>query len=334
VAIADHVGQHQLLISYAESSPLGLLVQTGAIGFLLGAVAVFLWLRKGKTEGGALSSSPLRAVAAGIIVMAMFHDLWSADVVLWWWALTLGLVEAAARPAETCEVTRAHPGPRVVLAFAGALLVLWGIVGPAWARTQWQSGEPNVRRVERAIRAESWLDVPLRWRTRDLLRAESWSWEEASEALTRSRHAVRIHPGAARLWADLGLVHARIVTDLGLWPDSVEGARTAFARAAELEPLLPWHWLEWARFERMMERREEALALAHRALAAEPHTVRAWLLVARLELDHGRVDAARRALSSARASAELRQRTGLNAYERELLAAPGWQIRELEEELR
>ena len=275
-----------------------------------------------------------KAIAAGVIVVALFHDLWSADVVLWWWALTVGLVEAATKPADTLEAKPGHAGPRVVLGLAGALLVLWGIVGPAWARTLWQSGEPCMRRVESAIRAEPWLDVPLRWRTRDLLRAETWSWEEASEALTRSRRAVRIHPGAARLWADLGLVHARVVTDLGLWPDSVEGARTAFARAAELEPLLPWHWLEWARFERTMGRREEALALAHRALAAEPHTVRAWLLVARLELDHGRVEAARRALNSARASVDLRRRTGLNAYERELLAAPGWQIRELEEELR
>ncbi len=31
---ADHVGQHQYLISYAESSPLGLLVQTGVVGLV------------------------------------------------------------------------------------------------------------------------------------------------------------------------------------------------------------------------------------------------------------------------------------------------------------
>ncbi len=47
----DHVGQHQFLVTYAESTPLGLLVQTGAIGLALAVVAAGLWLRRARHDG-------------------------------------------------------------------------------------------------------------------------------------------------------------------------------------------------------------------------------------------------------------------------------------------
>ena len=39
---ADHVGQHQFLITYAESSPLGLLVQTGTVGLVVAIIGFYL----------------------------------------------------------------------------------------------------------------------------------------------------------------------------------------------------------------------------------------------------------------------------------------------------
>ena len=82
-----------------------------------------------------------------------------------------------------------------------------------------------------------------------------------------------------------------------------------------------------------MGRIDEAAGLARRAVAAEPHAVRAWLFIARLELDRGQVDAARDALSTARAAIASRTHLARNAYERDLLYAPAWQIRQLEEAL-
>ena len=74
--------------------------------------------------------------------------------------------------------------------------------------------------------------------------------------------------------------------------------------------------------------------MARRALAAEPHAVRARLFLARVELDRGNMRLAREALESAAASTVFRKRAGLTTYEKELLAAPMWQFREIEEALR
>ncbi len=74
--------------------------------------------------------------------------------------------------------------------------------------------------------------------------------------------------------------------------------------------------------------------MARRALAAEPHAIRARLFLARVELDRGNMRSAREALESAAASTVLRKRAGLTTYEKELLAAPMWQFREIEEALR
>ena len=184
------------------------------------------------------------------------------------------------------------------------------------------------------MRAEPWFDVPLEWRSRELLKQSRWSWETVAEATAVSGEAVRVHPGAARLWSIRATIHARVVAEFGPWSDSVNGAREGFARAVELEPHQPWSFLEWARLERNLGHTADAVNLVQRALDEEPHTVRARLFLARLELDRGEVEAARKAYDAAVESARLRTRLGLNAYERELLGAPAWQFRELEGALR
>ena len=330
---ADHVGQRQFLIAYAESSPLAVLVQTGLVGFIIALVALFIWWRR--AHGGQRMSRNMTAALAAMAVMGAFHDVLTLDVVLWWWALIIGLMEVrAAPPPTTIDPSNSSASRRAVVGLAFSFVVLWGVVQPAWARWIWRSEKPNQVTAALTLRAEPWFDAPLEWRTRELLKQNPWSWETVAEATAVSGEAVRVHPGAARLWSIRGIVHARVVAEFGPWPDSVRIAREAFARAIELEPHQPWSLLEWARFERNLGYMNDAVKLAQRALDEEPHTVRARLFLARLELDRGEVEAARDAYEAALESARLRTRLDLNAYERELLGAPAWQFRELAEALR
>jgi tetratricopeptide (TPR) repeat protein len=259
----------------------------------------------------------------------------TVDVVLWWWALTIGLMEAdAAPPLPTNEKSKLATSGQTAVGLAFGFVILWGVVQPAWARWVWRSEGPSQDVAARTLRAEPWFDAPLEWQTRELLKQAQWSWKTVAQATAVSAEAVRVHPGAARLWSIRGMVHARVIADFGPWPDSVRIAREAFARAVALEPHQPWSLLEWARFERNLGHTNEAVDLVRRALDEEPHTVRARLFLARLELDRGQMDAAREAYGAALESARLRTRLDLNDYERELLGAPAWQFRELAEALR
>jgi hypothetical protein len=329
---ADHVGQRQFLIAYAESSPLAVLVQTGLVGFFIACVALFLWWRR--VHGDRRMSRNMTAALMAMAVISAFHDMLTMDVVLWWWALSIGLLEVGAVPPPTENgLVISSTSRRAVIGLTFSFVVLWGVVQPAWARWVWRSGKLNQVVVARTMRAEPWFDAPLEWQTRELLKQSQWSWETVAEATAVSGEAIRVHPGAARLWSIRGMVHARVVADFGPWPDSVAGAREAFSRAVELEPHQPWSLLEWARVERNLGNISDAVNLVRRALVEEPHTVRARLFLARLELDRGEVEAAREAYEAALESARLRTRLDLNAYESELLGAPTWQFRELAEAL-
>ena len=330
---ADNVGQRQFLIAYAESSPLAVLVQTGLVGFLIVIVALFIWWRR--VHGDHRMSRMMTSALVAMAVICAFHDMLTVDVVLWWWALIIGLIEAQATPPlpateQLKSPTESRTAAGLVLSFA----ILWGVVQPAWARWVWRCEGPNLDVAARTMRAEPWFDAPLEWQTRELLAQAQWNWETVAQATALSAEAVRVHPGAARLWSIRGMVHARVVADFGPWPDSVEGARKAFSRAVEIEPHQPWSLLEWARLERNLGHTDEAVSLVRRALDEEPHAVRARLFLARLELDRGEVEAAREAYEGALESARLRTRLDLNTYERELLGAPAWQFRELAEALR
>jgi O-antigen ligase len=330
---ADHVGQRQFLIAYAESSPLAVLVQTGLVGFLIAFAALFIWWRRAREDRQ--FSRTMTAVLVAMAVISAFHDMLTVDVVLWWWALSIGLMEVrSAPPPMKASPSKSSTSRRTVVGLAFSFVVLWGVVQPAWARWIWRSGGPDKVVAAQTMRVEPWFDAPLEWQTRELLKQSQWSWETVAEAFAVSGKAVRVHPGAARLWSIRGLVHARIVADFGPWPDSVNGAREAFARAVELEPHQPWSLLEWARFERNLGHLNDAVKLVRQALDEEPHTVRARLFLARLELDRGEVELAREAYEAAVESARLRKRLDLNAYERELLGAPAWQFREIAEVLR
>jgi tetratricopeptide (TPR) repeat protein len=267
-------------------------------------------------------------------VFSLFHDVLTTDSVLWWWAVVIGCFEGISQ--RKAEPAPAPPpiGVRFTAALGMVWLTAWGMTGPALARWMSPAGEVSTVDVERVLRIEPWYPEPAARRVRSLLaQPDYWSWETAAEALAWARYAAEIQPGLARRWADLGKVHIRVVTDLGGTDHDIVAARRALERACQLDPHLPWHWLERARLERILGFHDEAAGFTRRALREEPNTVRAWLMLGRLELEQGRMAEASAALEEARSRAELAGRPGLTAYELELLAAPEEQIESLQRAL-
>lgn len=334
IAHAESIARYRHVIGSAESIPMGLAVRTGLVGLSLAVAALVAWLR-GCRARGALRNRAAVGTVAVIMALGAFHDFLDLDVVLWWWAIIAG----SACPISSTSVCFFQPrrsralGARTLLALSGAGLVIWGVVQPAHARHLWWSGPSSAELAHRILRAEPWLPEVAEWRTRDLLRRSRWTWSDSAEALQWSRWATHIRRGSASVWSDFGLVNAKIVAEHGTWPDAVEGAREGFRRATALEPHLPWHWLRWAQLERTLNRMDAAQALAARALAEEPRFVRGWLFLARVELDMDRPDAARDALARAVAEFERARWRLLSGYERDLVAAPRWQLRELSRDL-
>jgi hypothetical protein len=325
----ERIARFGHVIGGAESTIYGLVVRTGFVGIGLAAASAVLALR-GARRSGALGSSAVQALVAGILVLAAFHDVLDVDVVLWWWALLLGVGVARGGDEEASPEMRIRPTwARSLAALAVGGLILWSVARPAYAQWLWWGQPSSVELADRVARAEPWSSEPSEWRTRDLLRRERWTWEEAAEAVACSRESVAVHPGSARLWSLYGRIHGRVAQELGIWDDAVEEARVGFRRAGELEPWLPWYLLEWAQFERALGEHERALELCVGSLSREPNFVRGRLLRARLYLDLGRRDLAAEAFRRAENAARLGSGRSLKGYERDLLFAPRSQVNEL-----
>ena len=318
---------HARRIAGAESTPLSWLVQTGGVGLVLALAAAGSWYRSfRKLSPGA--AGPVRGVAAAMLVMALFHDLLQVDLVLWWWALVLGLamadrIRAGGRPA------RAQQAGAVVRGAVVAGLVLWGLAQPAWARLLNARGSDSANTI-RVLRLEPWLDAAPLGRINTLLAQDRWTWENAAEARHWSEVASAVHSGGLEDRVAVGRVNARIVSRFGAWPSAVKRAREGFSRACALEPRLPWHWLEWASLERGLGNLTRARELCRRSVAVEPNFVRGWLLLCRLDLDLGRLATARRDLDRAREARRCGRGRVLEDYDRDLMFAPDWQWQVLE----
>jgi hypothetical protein len=334
IAHAEPIARFRHVIGSAESIPMGLLVRTGFVGLGLGLWSVAAWFRRAWTED-ILRRRPALSMVAAMAVIGAFHDILHQNFVLWWWALLLGLMlPIADRGRNSATDARPSPAPRLVTAAAVAGLVLWGLAQPAYARLLWTGRPSSPELAQRVLRAEPWLAEAARWQSLHLLDRPSWTWQQAAEALHWSTRAVRLQASSAGAWSELALVNFRLVEDLGGWGDAVERARHAFGRATALEPHLPWHWLSWAQFERVLGNRDEALRLAERAVEEEPLFVRAWLFVARVELDRGRAEAAGMALDRALEAHERARWRKLSEYERDLTRLPSRQRDQLLGELR
>ncbi len=326
IAESNPVAVHQWLINYAESTPLAVLVALGLPGLLLAAAAVGAWLMRLRKLG---ASRWTWAGVGAVTTFALVHDQLEVGVVLWWWALVLGLLDVpwAPRPARPSRW-------RWLIAATAATALAWSLVQPAAVRLWWPPTHPDAAAVRAALRCEPFFaDAPRLLVERALLEGR-WRGPAAVDAAYWSERAVAARPGSAALWADEARVYTRIVRELGTWPGATARARRAWGEATAREPDLPWYWYDWALLERSLGDNARARALMQRAVLAEPHFVRGWLLLARLELDLGRMPAASTALARARASRRLVHGRLLTGYERDLLRLPRRQLRELEEALR
>jgi len=333
IAHEGEIARFGHIIGSAESTPYGLLVRTGFVGFGLAGLGCWLWWRRASAAGDT-ARPPLRAMLAGIAVLALFHDYLDVDVVLWWWAVLLGAACVVVEDAsDVPSEARSSWIQRAAAALAMVFVVLWTTAQPAFARDLWWTGPSSIELARRATRAETWFAEPTEWGVRNLLADREWTWPTVVQAIGSSRRAAAIHPGSARVWAEYAQVSNRVVEDFGSWADMMEGAREGFRRATELEPRLPWYWLQWAGFERSVGRSDEARRLAERAVDEEPNFVRGWLFLARLELDAGDLGAARAAYGRASVAGQLARTKLLTRYERDLLRAPRWQVEEIADRL-
>lgn len=329
----EEIGHYQFVVGYAESTPFAVLVQLGVVGALLAVLAAGAWMLAVHRSDERVFF-PLAACVATAVTLGLFHDFLTIDPVLWWWAVLFGC--AGSRNPRSSKKPQSNwtSGPRWSTALVMVWLTAWGVLTPALARWIWQSDQPTTANVIRTLRIEPWLSMaPAARIHRFMADPTPWTWERAAEALQWARTAVDVHPGLAGRWADLGRVHLRILTDLGGTDHDVEAARTSLARACELDPRLPWHWLERARLERLTGNLETAVRWTRHALEQEPNTIRGWLYLSRLEFDQGQLKAAHSAFAEAEQRLVLRDRPGLSDYEKELLKTTPGQLEKQRAEL-
>jgi hypothetical protein len=116
----------------------------------------------------------------------------------------------------------------------------------------------------------------------------------AAFALRQAERALKKDPQSAETHHDLGVVYRRL--------GKLDRARSAFARAAELDPANPWPWFDRGRTELALEEAEAASSF-RRAAAAQPGPEGARFLAwaARAARQAGREDEAQAAQTEARA---------------------------------
>lgn len=317
------VGRWGHVIGGAENMPLGLAVRVGVPALLLASVACGLWFIKSRRPASATA-----AVLGAMAAMGLFHDFLSEPAVLWWWAAVMGLVTI-----RSPEVPGFNHRDRKLARSFGALavggVVAWALVQPAWAQWLWWNQGPSSERVGTVIRAEPWFAEPMRWQIESLLAERQWMWAQASEALSWSDRQLEIRRGSAAAWGLHGKVNARIIDEFGAWPATIERARSGFARAAAIEPRLPWYPYDQALMERGLGNAEDALTLVKRSVELEPAFVRGWLLLARLELDRGRLGEAQAAFERGLGARQFGGTHAGIAYHHDLILCPEWQLQEI-----
>jgi hypothetical protein len=315
----DQVGRFQFVVGYAESTPLAVLVQLGAMGLVLSTLALISWLIA-ERRSGAMTSSPLGSSLVAMAILGLFHDYLTIDPVIWWWSVLAGCAGIAAVPGGGRDPVRSPTMIRWATAIAMSWTTAWGILSPACARWVWREGPATTEMVVRTLRIEPWLSAAPAGRVGRLIADPGvWTWTTAAEAVHWARFVTDVRPGAARGWADLGRVHLRVLTDLGGTDHDVVEARQSLMRACELDPRLPWNWLELARLERVLGNLDAAINFTRRALESEPATVRGWVMLARLLLEKDELDEAREAMIEVERLVEISSRGEYNEYEQELL---------------
>ncbi len=313
----------------AESTPVQALAETGFPGAFLLLAGTGLLLSGG--VGRAWADPGRRGTLVAIGAFALVHDALGVPVVLWTWAW-LGGRALGAEPSPSKRVA----GPVALRLLGGLsvlLLIVWALVAPEAGRALLLRSPVGEARQAVHRLAPLW-DAPFAEAALASLHdPEPWTWMRAATAIDFAGRAVRLHSGSARNWRTLAECLARGVREVSPAPATAARAEAAFARATRLDPHTPWAWLGWARLTRDRGDLSRAAALARRAVEEEPSLVAGWLLLGRIALDSGRIGMARQAVEAARAARVRGRGRLLSRYERELLAAPAWQFRQLEEQL-
>lgn len=284
-----HVARYGLLPTLAESDLLQLLASLGLPGVLLGAGLLWSLLRR-LPRAGAHAAGCLAAVVA----TSAFHTQLAAPVVAW----TATLAVFAALPGARRAPLRGSLPAIVSVGPVVAALLAVALVQPDW----WLGGRPESPLARaRALAAQTpSTDIGL----------------ANAEAL--AMRATVLRPRWGEAWSTLGAIEARRASLRGE-PALTLRAQEAFRHARVCNPLDAFAALEEGRAARVRRDVPAARAALQAATGLEPNLVSAWVELASLALEEGRLEAARRNLDQALRARHLRveRPTG---YERALLS--------------
>jgi len=285
----DRPARYGLVPDLAESDLLQLAATTGLPGLGLAA-----WLAVGLLRQARRRGPHAWGCLAALGATSAFHTQLAVPVVAW----TATLAVAAALPAGRRQRTRA--GVPVLAAFAGlaTAVLATALVRPAW----WLGGRP----AEHLAAA------------RALATAAPRSDPRLADAEALATRAVALRPRWAGGWRELGALRAARASlrgDRMLWAAAGE----AYRQARACNPLDAFAALEQGRVWRALGDTGQARAALVGAAGLEPNLVGAWLELALLDLEQGRLEAARNAVARAMQAAAARPEQP-SPYERSLAA--------------
>ncbi len=302
-----------------HSDYLGLLVETGILGFCAGLFllgGLFLRIRRHSLEAPGEGTGLLAACAA-LAVQGLVEDLSQRPALL----LTVALLVAALpwRPEEDCS-REAHGQPgfrtRPLLFAAVPLLVLWwvGVLNPyrAFRYDQAMRHASTLSemqgRFDAAVRANPYQSATWRFPASAFLAARP-PVELTLDLYSRFRReldqALRVDSTSADLLITRGRLERRAFQDLFHDTNAAGRALASYREGVRQAPLDPRPRVEMAGFLRDLGRGPEALAQVKEALMEEPGFLAARLLLASLLLEEGDREGA---LREWRGAASLRMR--------------------------
>lgn len=283
----DRPARYGLVPDLAESDLLQLAASGGVPG-----LAIAAWLALALGRRAAAAGPNAWGCLAAIGVTSAFHTQLPVPVVAW----TATLAVAAAVPTGRRWRTRAGAAVLAAVAVPVATVAAVALARPPW----WLGGSP-----ENLVAA-----------ARSLATAGPPSDPRLADAEAAAAQAVALRPRWAEAWRVLGGVRAARASrraDAGLWAAACD----AFARARTCNPLDALAAFEQGRAWRALGEADRARGALHAAVALEPNLVGAWLELGLLDLEQGRLAAARAALERA-LSARAARPAEPSAYERAL----------------
>lgn len=265
----DRPARYGLVPDLAESDLLQLAATVGVPGVGLAA-----WLALALVQRARRAGPHAWGCLVALAVTSAFHTQLPVPVVAW----TATLALAAAVPGTRRRRTRAGLPTVLACGMLAGTLVAVAIVQPAW----WLGGRPDDHLT--AARA--------------LAAAGPKSDPRLADAEALASRAVALRPGWGEGWRVLGALRAArafLRDDARLWA----AARDDLTRARSCNPLDALAALELGRTQRALGAAGPARAAFRAAVGLEPNLVGAWLELALLDVEQGRVEAARGAFDRA-----------------------------------